>query len=127
GVLIIRNGLIEAVGTDPAIPPGAVIIDGDSLYAYAAFIGGLSYAGVAREEDDANERVRDPGNPPPNQAGINPQRDVRDYLDPDDRSVRDLRCAGFGAAQVAPKGIFLPGKASIILLSGDTPDEMVLK
>lgn len=127
GVLIIKNGLIEAIGTDLPIPPRAVIVDGDSLYAYAAFIEGLSHTGVAREEPEINERIPDPGNPPPSQAGINPQRDVRDYLDPGDRSVRDLRCAGFGAAQVVPKGIFFPGTAAIILLSGNTPDEMVLK
>lgn len=127
GVIIIKNGLIDAVGVDLPIPPEAVVIDADSLYAYAAFIDGLSHTGVARDEEENHERVQDPGNPTPGQAGITPQRDVRDYLDPGDRSVRDLRCAGFGAAVVVPKGIFLPGKAAIVLLGGDTADEMVLK
>ena len=127
GVIIIKNGLIEGVGVDLPIPPEAVVIDADSLYAYAAFIEGLSHTGVARDDDENHERVQDPGNPPPDQAGITPQKDVRDYLDPGDRSIRDLRCAGFGAAQVVPKGIFLPGNAAIVLLGGDTPDEMVIK
>lgn len=127
GLIIIKNGLIDAVGADLAIPPQAIIVDADSLYAYAAFIDGLSHTGVGKEAPEIHDRIEDPGNPPPAQAGINPQNDVRDYLVPDDRSVKDLRCAGFGASQVVPKGIFLPGAAAIILLGGATPDEMVIQ
>lgn len=127
GVILIRDGLIEAVGIDLPIPRDAVVIDGDSLYAYAAFLDGLSHTGVSGQETESHERVPDPGNPTPDQAGITPQRDVRDYLDPGDRSVGDMRCAGFGAAQVVPNGIFLPGKAAIVLLGGETPDEMVVE
>lgn len=127
GTIIIRNGLIEAVGQNVAIPPKAIIVDGDSLYAYPAFIEGMSKTGVDSPGNDDSGRIEDPGNPPPARAGINPQRDVRDYLDPDDPTIKELRCAGFGASQVVPRGILLPGAAAIILLSGKTPDEMVLE
>lgn len=126
GVIIIKDGLVASVGADIPIPREAVVIDADSLYAYAAFIDGLSHTGVSGEEDENHERVQDPGNPPPDKAGITPQKDVRDYIKPDDRSVGDLRCAGFGAAQVVPNGIFLPGKAAIVLLGGKIVDEMVI-
>lgn len=127
GTIIIRNGLIDAVGENIPIPPKAIIIDGDSLYAYPAFIEGLSKTGVKSSNDDDHERIEDPGNPPPARAGINPQRDVRDYLDPKDPTIKELRCAGFGASQVVPRGIFLPGAAAVVLLGGKTADEMVLK
>lgn len=127
GVILIKDGLIDAVGIDLPIPREAVVIDADSLYAYAAFLDGLSHTGVSGVETESHERVQDPGNPPPDQAGITPQKDVRDYLDPGDRSVTDMRCAGYGAAQVVPNGIFLPGKAAIVLLGGEKADEMVIE
>ncbi len=127
GTIIIRNGLIDAVGENISIPPNAIILDGDSLYAYAAFIEGLSKTGVKSPDDDHGERVEDPGDPPLSKAGINPQRDVRDYLDPNDPMIKELRCAGFGASQVAPRGIFLPGSTAVILLGGETPDQMALR
>lgn len=126
GTIIIRKGVIDGVGENLPIPPKAIIIDGDSLYAYPAFIEGLSRTGVKSPDDDG-ERIEDPGNPPPARAGINPQRDVRDYLDPDDPMIKELRCAGFGVSQVVPRGILLPGTAAIVLLGGKTADEMVLK
>jgi hypothetical protein len=127
GTIIIRNGLIDAIGQNLPIPPAAIIIEGDSLFAYPAFIEGLSKTGVKSPGEDDLSRIEDPGNPPPHRAGINPQRDVRDYLDPNDPNIKELRCAGFGASQVVPRGILLPGSATVILLGGKTPDEMVLK
>jgi hypothetical protein len=127
GTIIIQNGLIEAVGENVPIPPKAIIIEGDSLFAYPAFIEGLSKTGVKSPGEEEPGRIEDPGNPPPSRAGINPQRDVRDYLDPNDPTIKELRCAGFGASQVVPRGILLPGSAAVILLGGKTSDELVLK
>lgn len=115
--VIIRDGLIASVGADVTIPPEALIIKSDSLIIYAGFIDGLSYAEVKRE-DNSNDKqtVPDPGNPPPDKAGITPQTDVRDHLDPNDPGIEDLRAAGFTTAQVIPYGGMLPGTASIIQL-----------
>ena len=127
GVIIIRKGLIDNIGKDLPIPPEAIVINADSMFAYAAFIEGLSHTGVTKPREEDNERVPDPGNPPPAIAGINPHNDVRDFLDPADHSIKELRCAGFGASQVVPHGIFLPGTSAVILLSGNSADEMAMK
>ncbi len=126
GVVVIKDGLITAVGKGLAIPPEAIVIKADSMFVYAGFIDGLSRAGVVKPKEEPQERVKDPGNPPPDRAGINPQVDVRGFLNPSDRTVEELRSIGFTTTQVVPHGNFLPGKAAIILLKGKSADDMVL-
>ncbi|NBB86773.1 MAG: amidohydrolase family protein [Bacteroidetes bacterium] len=125
--VLIRGGLIEAVGTNVTVPVGADRMDGgDTLTVYAGFIDGLSHIGV-READGEDGDVEDRGNPSPARAGIQPNRDVRAFLDPDDNTIRQLREQGFTAAHVMPIGRMLPGTGAVILLGGDDPDTMVLR
>lgn len=125
--VIIRNGLINAVGMNISVPPDAIHIKADSFFVYAGFIDGLSRAGVTKPKVDANrERTKDPGNPEPEMAGITPQNDVRSFLNPNDKSVEDLRAIGFTTAQVVPYGNMFPGSGSVIQLTGKSADAMVL-
>ncbi len=127
GVVVIKDGLIANVGKNIAIPSEAIIIKADSLYVYAGFIDGLSRAGVTKpKEEKDRERVKDPGNPPADRAGINPQVDVRTFLNPDDKTVEEMRNLGFTVAQVVPYGNFLPGQSALVLLGGKSADDMVL-
>ncbi len=125
--VLIKDGLIVSMGKSISIPADAIVIKADSMYLYAGFIDGLSRTGVARPKEDASrDRVKDPGNPTPERAGITPQNDVRYALNPADKSIEDLRNIGFTVAQVAPYGNLLPGQSSIVLLSGKSIDQMVL-
>jgi imidazolonepropionase-like amidohydrolase len=127
GTVIIRDGLITAVGKGLAVPTDAITIKADSMFVYAGFIDGLTRAGVNKPKDEPNkEKIKDPGNPPPDRAGITPQNDVRNFLNPSDKSVEELRNLGFTVAQVVPHGNLLPGQGSIILLGGKSADQMVL-
>jgi imidazolonepropionase-like amidohydrolase len=126
GVVLIKDGLITGVGKGLSIPPEAIVIKADSMYVYAGFIDGLSRAGVVKPKEETKERVKDPGNPPPDRAGITPQLDVRNFLNPMDKSVEEARGMGFTVAQVVPYGNFLPGQSAIVLLGGKTADDMVL-
>ncbi|MBX2962502.1 MAG: amidohydrolase family protein [Cyclobacteriaceae bacterium] len=127
GTVIIRNGVIQNVGKNLAIPADAVVIKADSMYVYAGFIDGYSRAGVVKPKDEPNrERPKDPGNPEPAQAGITPQNDVRTSLNPAEKSVEDLRALGFTTAQVVPYGGMLPGSAAIVQLGGSAANDMVL-
>lgn len=126
GTVVISKGLITAVGSSVNIPADAVIINGDSMFVYAGFIDGYSHIGVPKPKEERAEPVKYPGDPPPDRAGITPHLDVRDFLAPADRSVEEFRNAGFTTAQVVPHGNLLPGQAAIILLAGNTADEMVV-
>jgi imidazolonepropionase-like amidohydrolase len=125
--VLIKDGLITAVGKGVAIPADAIVIKADSMYVYAGFIDGLSRVGVTKpKEEVGRDRVKDPGNPAPERAGITPQNDVRGSLNASDKSIEDLRNIGFTVAQVVPYGNLLPGQSSIVLLSGKSADQMVL-
>lgn len=127
GTLVVKDGLISAVGKGVAIPAGAIVIKADSMYVYAGFIDGFSRVGVTKPKEEQRERLKDPGNPPPDRAGITPQNDVRYALNPGDKSIEELRNLGFSVAQVVPYGNFLPGQAAIVLLGGKSADQMVLQ
>jgi hypothetical protein len=127
GIVVMKDGLITAVGVGVSIPPEAIVIKADSMFIYAGFIDGLSRTGVTKpKEEKEKEKVKDPGNPPPDRAGITPQNDVRNWLNPNDKSIEELRNLGFTVSQVVPYGNFLPGSAAIVLLGGKSADDMVL-
>jgi imidazolonepropionase-like amidohydrolase len=126
GTVVIKDGIIKAVGKGVAIPPEAIVVKADSMYVYAGFIDGLSRVGVIKPKEENKERVKDPGNPPPDRAGITPQTDVRTFLNATDKSVEELRAVGFTTAHVVPYGGMLPGSGAIVLLGGNSVDNMVL-
>lgn len=127
GTLVIKDGLITAVGKNLAIPADAIVIKADSMYAYAGFIDGLSRTGVIKPKDEpTKEKIKDPGNPPADRAGIIPQNDVRSFLNPGDKSIEELRALGFTTAHVVPYGGMLPGSGAIVSLGGKSADDVVL-
>jgi len=125
--VVIRDGVIEAVGSGVDVPYDARSIDGDSLVVYAGFIDGLSHAGVETPESDEEEDAEDPSNPPRDVAGIQPDRSVASMLTPDDSNLDELRKAGFTAGHVVPEGQMLPGAGAHVLYGGETGDDMLLE
>ncbi|MCS6834130.1 MAG: amidohydrolase family protein, partial [Flammeovirgaceae bacterium] len=112
------------------IPTDAHVIDADSLLVYAGFIDGFSQVGVKEEKKDTDvqkNKPRNPGNPPDELAGIQPELTVTNLLDPASSSIENLRKIGFTTAHVFPKGKFLAGKGAFVLLGTDSPEKMLLK
>lgn len=125
--IIVHNGLIQSVGTDIRIPRNARIIEGDSLVVYAAFIDALGTVGLDVPRVDTSERVPDPDNPPRERAGIVPDLQTHLFVDPSSDSIEKLRNAGFGAAHVAPTTGMFSGQSAVILLAGDSREDMILE
>ena len=125
--IIIKDGFISEIGTAVKIPFDAQIVLADSLYVYAGFIDAHSNTGIAKPENKDRAKVQDPGNPPNDVAGITPHISGSDLFKSLDKSVADMRSAGFAIAQVAPRGLMLPGQNSIFLLGEGANDKMLLK
>lgn len=114
--IVIRNGLIEAVGSNLSIPIDAEEIKGDSLFVYAGFIDLAGNPGVGSPVVPENPADYDPSNPPPAIAGITPYMEVLDYYDPASDEVEQWRKAGITMVQLLPKGQgMLPGKTAVVL------------
>lgn len=127
GMILVENGVIASVGKTVSVPVNARIIDADSMYVYAGFIDGMSHAGVPKPQEQDRVKIKDPGNPPNDLAGVQPQLDVRDMLSHEEKSLKALRETGFTAAHVVPYGKMLPGNGAIILLSGQNVDDLVMR
>src|SRR5579883_745692 len=46
GTVVVRNGLIEAVGENVAVPADATVVEGDGLTVYPGLIDALSTVGI---------------------------------------------------------------------------------
>lgn len=125
--IIVKDGFISDIGPNLKIPYDAQILLADSMYVYAGFIDAYSNTGITKPEQKDRPRIADPGNPPNDIAGITPQFLSNENYNPNDKSVTDMRTAGFGLSQVAPRGMMLPGQSSIFLLGEGNTDEMILK
>ena len=133
--VVMRDGLITQLGPNLKIPADAYRIAADSLYVYPAFIDAFCSTGINEPENgdgQGNRGSQRPtfdadGNPPLEEAGITPYKSVRATFDAKEKSIADWRAQGFAIAHVVPKGKMLPGKGSIVVLSGKEADQMLWK
>jgi imidazolonepropionase-like amidohydrolase len=117
-VIVMRDGVIEAVGSvDEVAPPaGARVIDASGLVAYPGLveihleIDAADAAGVAAREGGAHWNTK-----------IVPQLDAARLALPDDATRRGLRELGFTTAAVHPNRGILRGSTAAWSLDESTP------
>ncbi|HWX19095.1 MAG TPA: amidohydrolase family protein [Candidatus Binatia bacterium] len=150
GTIVIRDGLIKAVGKDIPRPADARVWDMKGTTIYAGFIepylvlgatnspvstssaepisesaftsGGVKFYGAPGVQTDM-------GNPGPGYqiAKITPEhRAVRDYS-PDDKILAPLRQMGFTTGVIAPSKGVVRGTSALVGLTDENPNQTVLK
>lgn len=129
GTIIIKDGLIHAVGKNVSIPANAKILEADSMYVYAGFIDALSNIGIPQPKPD-NSRERPRGeiraNPPYEMAGIMPHAEAADMISAEDKDIEAFRKIGITAVQTAPYGGMLRGQTAVVILAGEQASDMIL-
>jgi imidazolonepropionase-like amidohydrolase len=152
GTIVIRDGLIEAVGRNVVVPNDARVWDMAGRTIYAGFIdpylaldqdkppasnnasefpedaidglraGGIRFYGVPGGE-------RDPGASGPGSelAPISPERRIVERLAPPVKTLQALRDLGFAVGQVISTDGIMPGSTALIALSDENPNETVLQ
>lgn len=127
GTLVVRDGVIVAVGRDAKVPAGAARIDLGGKTVFAGFIDSLSAyaqpAAAAAAPAATGRRGASPSTPQP-QAGaaywnprVHPQDDVAATVKPDPKAAEKLRALGFtDALSVPQRGIFR-GQSALYALS----------
>ena len=125
--IVIKNGLIQAVGSNASVPADAQVIDGTGMYIYAAFIDGMSNTGAKRPKSMERPRNLFTPDPPNDFAGITPENSVTSQLDIGSSSIAGMRKVGFAVSHTVPYGRMLPGSGSLLLLTdAEHMDEMIL-
>lgn len=127
GSILIEEGIIKQVGKKLNEPNDALILSADSLHVYPAFIDALSHSSIKKKEEGERPKVKFPGSPPDDVAGITPGNSAFDAVDSESGDIKSMRELGFGISHVAPRGRMLPGQTAIISLSGKTKNEILLK
>jgi imidazolonepropionase-like amidohydrolase len=136
GTVVIRDGLIEAVGPDIQPPADALVIDGTGLVVYPGFIDAGSTWGV-----DLNLRRSEGGPPEPvdyasealattkadNRKGVFPEFEAGAAIKLDEETADVWRRLGFTARLAAPDGGILAGQSALVSLSGASPRQAIVK
>ncbi|MGA2194866.1 MAG: amidohydrolase family protein [Bryobacteraceae bacterium] len=151
GTIVVRGGLIDAVGEDVPVPADAWVVDGEGMTVYPGLIDGLSTVGIAGAAPAAAAAgggrggrgvAATPATPAapaaqaaPAERSMGPEDRPQttswllaaDEIQAGDRRVETVRGAGITTAVTFPtRGIF-GGQGSIIdLVSGEKAAEMIL-
>jgi imidazolonepropionase-like amidohydrolase len=130
GTVVIRNGLIESVGTQIAIPPEATVIEGNGLTVFPGLIDSFSDTGLPAAAvpagSTANPGVGTPPAPPqpaPKNArealfqtalGLEPGRILAQQVRADGRNVEAYRLLGITSALAVSRDGILTGQSVLI-------------
>ncbi|MBP6444089.1 MAG: amidohydrolase family protein [Gemmatimonadales bacterium] len=142
GTVVIRGGLIVAVGATVAVPADARVIDGTGLTVYPGLIDGFGTLGLPSATPAAGGGAAPPGGgggrggggaaapraPNSTQAvGLQPELAVVNELGPDAASFTAARAAGFTTAFTSIGAGVFRGQSAVINLDGTDVSAMVVK
>lgn len=128
GTVLLRDGLIAAVGADVKIPSDAVEIDTEGGWIYAGLIDVRSGIGLSATEEPRERGPRTPSTLPGAVhpvSRVRPETRARDALLPFEgsrlREMQRVRNLGFTAVLVAPEKGVLRGRSVAIQLLDERP------
>jgi len=142
GTVVIRDGLIAAVGANVTPPADARIIDGAGLAVYPGLIDSSTSLGIpqptpapsaapaqggggfAQLRAQTSNTVALNSTQPP---GLQPEVLVEDFLRPGGEQIEAARNAGITTALTAPRQGIWMGQSALINLAGDTAQQMIVR
>lgn len=143
GTVVVRDGVIGAVGATVQPPADARVIDGTGLTVYPGLIDANSSIGLVAPPPAANGgrggRGGGRGAAPTQQGapagapnslhplGLQPELAVVDILHPDAEALAGPQSAGITSALTAPSTGIFRGLSAVVNLAGATPQAMIVK
>src|SRR5262249_36358834 len=123
--VVMRDGLISAVGPDVQPPPGARVIDGKGLVVTPGLVDGLSSIGLPAPARGGASGSGSGSGGASSPSPLAPLALALDRVRAAD--VAKARDGGTTTAVVIPKEGVLPGQSVLLNLAGDRPEAMVLR
>jgi imidazolonepropionase-like amidohydrolase len=142
GTVVIRDGLIEAVGANVTAPADAQVFDGNGLTVYPGFIDSLSNLGLAPRPTPAPGQGGPGGGgaaaaaaaaaqaPPSNSnypAGLRPEYATIEDIRAGEAQFEAVRNAGFTTVLSTGRTGILTGQSALINLAGENVSVMTVK
>ncbi len=142
GTVVIRDGLIAAVGANVSAPADARVIDGAGLTVYPGLIDSNTALGLPQPSPTPSPSpgggggggffqqrpqtfLSAPNSPQP--PGLQPEVMVEDFIRPGGEQIEAARTAGITAVLTAPRTGIWMGQSALINLAGDTPQQMIVR
>ncbi len=145
GTVLLRNGIIEAVGENVALPADAWVIEGEGLTVYPGLIDALSTLGLADAAPAATTTAARTGRtvvaaaPSTNLAPSAPPAAgpedrpsttswlrAADQVKSSDRRIEGARNVGFTSAVTFPARGIVAGQGAVINLAGERDRQLVV-
>ncbi len=128
GTIVIRDGLIEAVGENAKIPADARVIDASGLTIYPGLFDANTALGLQpRTPQTAQTQTTQPVSNSNFPDGLRPEESVVTQLKAGEAQFENNRNAGFTTAlTVGREGVF-NGQSAIINLAGNAVSEMIIR
>lgn len=129
GTVVVRDGVITAVGASVGVPADAWRVDGTGLTVYPGLIDAMTTLGhPAARGEGRRSADEDAGHSwgPEDRPGTFTWMSAADDLDEGDPRIETWRKAGFTTALSTLERGFFPGQAALVNLAGDRGRSMVL-
>ena len=132
GTIVMRDGVITAVGPNAAVPADARVWPGDSLTVYAGLIDAyVTVADAPAAAGPTGRRTPQPANTANGAAHplavVRAEAKVSEMPPPAKDQLEALRAAGFTVAQIAPKEGVIRGWSAVTSLNGVLPGDAMLR
>jgi hypothetical protein len=126
GTLVIRDGLIEAVGTSTPIPKDAEVIDGAKLTVYPGLMDGLGQSLLKFPEEKMDMSRISSGDFTDKDRGITPGLTAFDYVNLGKAVFEKYHKLGFVAGHVMPDRGVLTGRSALFCFSDPDKNKALL-
>jgi imidazolonepropionase-like amidohydrolase len=120
--VVLRDGVIEAVGPGVKVPPEARVIDAKGLTITPGLIDAFGGVGLPAPTPARGGGGGGPAPAAPRDNPLAPQSMVLDKIRPGD--ALKARDSGFTTALVVPAAGVLPGRSVLLSLAGETAEQM---
>jgi len=145
GTVVIRDGLIAAVGANVTAPADARLIDGTGLSVYPGLMDASTSLGIPQPSPTATPTpggggggggggfgqlrpqsfLSSPNSPQP--PGLQPEVMVEDFIRPGGEQIEAARNAGITTVLSVPRAGIWMGQSALINLAGDNPQQMIVR
>ena len=143
GTVVIRDGLIAAVGANVTVPADARVIDGAGLTVYPGLIDANTSLGLPQPSPSPSPSPSPGGGggfgqqlrpltylTAPNSTqvpGLQPEVMVEDFIRPGGDQIEAARNLGITTALSTPRTGIWMGQSALINLAGETPQQMIVR
>ncbi len=132
GTIVVRDGLIEAVGETVKVPADAQMIDGSGLTVYPGFFDALTSLGMSapvapRPPGQGQAQQQQPQSNSNYPDGLQPEMTAEKEIKAGEAQFENQRNAGFTTVLTVNNDGIFQGQSAVINLAGDAVSGMIVK